>query len=181
MVVNDTSIQSVKCIKIRGVLIDDRLNFSENVSKIVSQCNSRIFLLHHHKILGMGTTGLNTFYSSNVRSIISYTSPAWYCLLSQRDKDRLEKLQRSATKVILPEQDYNSRLAILNLTTIDDFICGISERLFNRIVNNPTHPLYERLCFNKGRMSARNNTVFKPKRARTQKRANSFFYYNLTK
>ena len=52
------------------------------------------------KVQGLNTEGLETFYTSNVRSILLYGAPAWYSFISKDSKDMLERIQRSATRII---------------------------------------------------------------------------------
>ena len=70
----------------------------------------------------------------NTRSIISYAAPAWFSNLSDFDKGRLERIQRSATRTILPDLSYEGRLSFLVLPTISDFICDISAKHFFKLL-----------------------------------------------
>ena len=110
ILLNDNiSIKPTECTKFLGVHIDNHLSFSNHVDHIISKCSSRIYLLRQLKILGMNAEGLKTFYCSNIRSLLSYAAPAWFTLLGDTDSSRLEKVQRTATRVILPDQEYEDR------------------------------------------------------------------------
>ena len=172
---DDTQLKPSDNLKFLGITVDERLSFSKHVDNLISSCNSRLYLLRQLKVIGMNSEGLKQFYVANIRSILSYASPAWFCMLSQTDKDRLERIQRSATRTIFPNNEYQDRLSLLHLPTLCDFIFSLGERHFSRIVNDPDHPLFSRLIFNTGRISSRNNTIFRPAVCRTQKRAKSFF------
>ena len=76
--------------------------------------------------------GLKTFYFSN-RSAISYAAQAWFSLLGEHNRVRLEKVQRSCTKIMLPESEYPDRLAILNMTMLSEFLFELSLSHFNKI------------------------------------------------
>lgn len=128
-------------MKFLGVHIDNHLTFSANVDSIVFKTNSRLFLLRQFKILSMDHTGLKTFYCINIRSVLSYSSPAWYFLLSKSDQDRLENIQRTATHFIVPDEDYTTRLNVLELSALYDFIYGLSQKHFSKITSNPNHAL----------------------------------------
>ena len=43
--------------------------------------------------LGLNNAELVTFYITNVRSVLTYASPAWFSLLSDFSKNELEKVQ----------------------------------------------------------------------------------------
>ena len=57
------------------------------------------------------------------------------------------------------------------------FLHKLSQRHFSKIVSDLSHPLFSRISFNNCNMSFRNNTIYKPGRCRTQKRAKSFFSF----
>ena len=172
---DDLSIEPSFSVKFLGTHIDNHMTFSEHVDQIISSCNSRLYLLRQLKILGMNSDGLKRYFCANIRSLISYASPAWFFMLSNHDRDRLEKIQRSATRTILPDFSYEDRLEILCLPTVYNFIFELSKTHFTRIADDPEHPLFSRVIKNFSRTSSRNNTVFRPKKCRTQKRAKSFF------
>ena len=107
-----TKITSSDHMKFLGVTIDNRLNFNLHVANVVSKCDSRLFLMRQLKSLGLNNAGLVTFYITNVRSVLTYASPAWFLLLSDFSKNELEKVQRSATRIVLPHH----RLKVNHLT-----------------------------------------------------------------
>ena len=86
-----STIKPADCLKFLGFYIDNLLSFSNHVNQIVSKCSSRIFLLQQLKILGMNSDGLNTFYCSNIRSLLSYAAPALFILLGVIQTLRNEK------------------------------------------------------------------------------------------
>ena len=71
----------------------NHLYFSDHVDKPVSDCDKRLYSLRQVKVLGLNQQGLTRFFCSNVRSLSSYAAPAWFPLLSDTDKIRLEKIQ----------------------------------------------------------------------------------------
>ena len=76
--------------------------------------------------------GLNTFYEANMKYVITYACPAWYNLLSDTDKTRLERIQRSATRVTLPfSDDYEQRLDNLVLADYLDFPTHLLQLTFH--------------------------------------------------
>ena len=91
--------------------------------------------------------GLKTFYFSNIRSVISYAAQAWFSLLGEHNRERLEKIQRSCTKIMLPESEYPDRLAILNMTVLSEFLFELSRSYFNKMRQDERHPLFDRLVF----------------------------------
>ena len=174
VVIDDLSISPSPCTKFLGVFIDNKLSFNQHVDSLITKCNSRVFLLRKLRTIGLDVQGLKTFYFSNIRSVISYAAQAWFSLLGEHNRERLEKIQRSCTKIMLPESEYPDRLAILNMTMLSEFLFELSLSHFNKIRHDEGHPLFDRLVFNKNRTSSRVQCVFRPKKCRTEKRSHSF-------
>ena len=97
-------------------------------------------------------------------------------MLSNHDRDRLERIQRSATTTILPDFSNEDRLEILCLPTVYNFIFEIARTHFTRIADDPEYQLFSRVTKNFSRTSSGNNTIFRPKNTELKKRAKSFFF-----
>lgn len=54
------------------------------------------------KVLGLREEGLKIFYIGNIRSVITFATPAWYVLTNQR-KLKLQAIEITAASHILPE------------------------------------------------------------------------------
>ena len=91
------------------------------------------------KSLGLNSEGLTKFYCTNIRSIIVYAAPAWYGILCDRDKQKLEAIQKAASKIIYPTFTYDMRCVRLNIPTIQDFVFKLSLNHFSKILNNENH------------------------------------------
>ena len=77
--------------------------------------------------------GLNTFYVANIKSVITYGCPAWNNLLSDTDKTRLVRIQRSAARIMLPFSDDNEkRLDNLALADYLDFPTHLMQLTFHQ-------------------------------------------------
>ena len=76
-----TCIKPTDCLKFLGVPTDNHLSSTNHVDQVVSKCSSRIFLSQQLKTLGMNSDGLNAFYCSNIRSLLSYAAPKWFTLV----------------------------------------------------------------------------------------------------
>jgi hypothetical protein len=177
--INIGDIEIEPCTKTRflGITIDNRLSFNDHVKAVSAKCNSLLYLMRKLKMIGMNNEGLRKFYTTNIRSKVSYSAPAWYTMLSTENTEKLEQIQRKATKIIIPEATYDERLTALHLPRLSDYLLQLSRTHFIKIAANKSHPLHTRITFNSNRRSTRNSTVYCPERCRTSKRANSFFNY----
>jgi hypothetical protein len=130
------------------------------------------------KQFGLNSEGLLLFYISSIRTVLCYASPAFYTILSKANFNKLDRIQRQATHIILPHvESYSERLQILSLSKLDDFMYRSCEQIFYKVLSNPQHPLYELLTFNKNRTSSRRPQLFTVERTFTTKRSDSFIQY----
>lgn len=174
--INDEPLTFSSSFKFLGVTVDEHLTFNDHISKTVSKCRSRIHFMRCFKRSGMSVKGLKLFYLSKIRPILTYASPAWFYLTSKENLSKLERVQKTAFKVMLPDFiSYEERLEFLQLHTIEDYIEALSKEHFSKIMCNNDHPLYNRLAFNNSRTSSRYCFIFKTVTYRTEKRKKSFF------
>ena len=96
------------------------------------------------KTLGLNATDLKSFYETNIRSVLVYSSPAWYTFSSQQSKDTLEAIQRSATPIILPDHTYDDRGCMLTVPSLNGFIFSLFQNHFDKILYDNSHPLFPR-------------------------------------
>ena len=54
------------------------------------------------KTLGPNNAGVKTFFGSNIRSFLIYVARAWFTIMWNQSIDKLESIQRHATRVIFP-------------------------------------------------------------------------------
>ena len=182
IVLNDKVLDNIESSKFLGITIDKRLSFSEHVGLVVRKCSSTLFLLRKLKVFGVNLHGLKRLYISMIRSVLLYGSQAFYTLLSSKDQSRLESVQRSATRVMLPSvEGYEKRLEQLELPKLHDFALALGKGYFLSILHNKEHPLFGRLSFNNCRRSSRLNSTFKPDNFRTKKRSLSFLQFEMNR
>jgi hypothetical protein len=120
---NDDFVPS-ESTKLLGIIIDHRLNFKAHIDYLIKQSNRTLYLMHKLKSYGVKSKFLLTFYLTNIRPIVTYAAPAWYTLLDKQSQNKLEAIQRRASKIILSDHDttYEERLQKIELNTLNDFM-----------------------------------------------------------
>ena len=73
--------------------------------------------------------------------MLSYAAPAFYAMLSDHDKSRIERIQRTCTIVIFPDLEYEQRLEKLDIPLLCDFLHDLGAGHFCRIASDPSQPL----------------------------------------
>lgn len=115
---NGQNLKATTTEKDLGVTFDDQLKFSEHVNKVATSANRKMGIIKR-TFSSLDTNNFKLLYKSIVRPSLEYCSQVWHPILKQ-DQDKLEKVQRRATKSVpsLKEKSYPERLTHLGLPTL---------------------------------------------------------------
>ena len=105
-----------------------KINSEQNTSHLVRKANGRMELLRRVASFGTDIQDLKTIYILFVRSQLEQSSVVWHSSLTEQQKNDLERVQKSALKIILgPKyESYKKALEILDLEPLDqrrDYLC----------------------------------------------------------
>ena len=100
----------------------DDLRWDENCKNLVKKANMRMQLLHKVKSFGLSREEMKNIYILFVRSILEQSATVWHSLLSNQNREDLERVQKSAVRLILGNQykGYRKSLQILEMENLDD-------------------------------------------------------------
>ena len=91
-------IKRVDTHKHLGFYLSFDLTWSEQMKYICLKANQRLGVLRHVRFLNRST--LDMLYKLNVRSVLDYGLPIFYHTLNLTDKERLDRIQYSAAKLV---------------------------------------------------------------------------------
>jgi ribonuclease HI/exonuclease III len=99
---NSKPIKIVDEYKFLGVVIDKNLRFKKHADKTRKKAKKRVNILKcmSGKSWGQSLETQRKLYLTYVRSTIEYASPAWYNMLSETEKLKLEVIQNEALRSI---------------------------------------------------------------------------------
>ena len=108
--------------KILGTIIQNNLKWDSNTYRIVKKSYARMQLLWKLSEFGASSNELKTIYIAYIRSILEQSCVVWNHSLTNQNTSDLERVQKSACKLILKNkyQSYEKSLDILNLETLKD-------------------------------------------------------------
>ena len=111
-IVNDT--------KLLGTVISNDLRWEKNTQNIVKKANRRMEILRKISNFGASYNDLKTIYIAYIRSILEQSCTVWNSGLTEENVKDIERVQKSALKLILAEkyQNYENALNILELETL---------------------------------------------------------------
>ena len=130
----------VESLKVLGLIINDKLNWSSHVDFICKKANQRLHILRKLKDL-LPADELHLIYTSLIRSILEYVSPV-FVGLNKKLSERLLKVDKRAHRIMAgshpnsPDKSCNCDSAILSNRRL-----ALSESLFRYIESSNTHIL----------------------------------------
>ncbi len=93
-------VERVQEYKYLGTIFDTTLKFQQNTEVIIKKVNQRMYVLRKFNSFCVQKNILRTFYTTFIESILSCSFLCWYSSLSLRNKNRLQTLVRTCSKII---------------------------------------------------------------------------------
>jgi hypothetical protein len=125
-------LERVEVVKLLGVYLDSRLNWTPHIDSLLKQCNQRIYLICMLKKLGLSTKSICTVFDSLILSRLGYASQAWSGHLTNKDRTRLDKFHSKAN-----DRGLTNSVAL----TSEAIFSRNDERLLKTITSNSSHCL----------------------------------------
>ena len=115
-------LETVQDTKLLGTVISSDLKWTKNTHNIVKKANARMQLLRKISNFGASYGDLKNIYILYIRSLLEQSCTVWHSGLSDENKQDLERIQKSALKVILKDsyKSYEHALNVLEMETLDD-------------------------------------------------------------
>ena len=109
-------------------MITNDLKWEENTQMLVKKANMNMELLRKSVSFGAPDEDLKIIYTTFIRPILEQSCVVWNSGLTQKCKDDLERIQKTAVKIILNKRykDYSNALKILDLDFLEkrrEYLC----------------------------------------------------------
>ena len=101
--VNGYSIEKVDYFKFLGTIISSDLAWENNTDAVVKKAQQRLFFLRQLKKFGLRREILVQFYRSAIESILTFSICVWLGGISQRQRSRLDRVVKTASKIVSSE------------------------------------------------------------------------------
>ena len=117
---NGEQLEVIDSTRLLGTIISNNLSWDENVSAIVRKSNARLELLRKLAPFGVPDEDMKIIYILFIRSLLEQSAPVWHSSLTQENSDDLERIQKSALKIILQQRykNYSDAMKLLELDTL---------------------------------------------------------------
>ena len=140
VMMDGTKIETVTCIKVLGVVINNKLTWHDHVQYITTRASSRLYFLRMLKRVGISLTDIFHVYTSIIRPILEYACEVWHPGLSKELSQSLEHVQKRALKIMLPDASYSKALEHFSCETLHQRREYLCKKLFKNMCN-PSHRL----------------------------------------
>jgi hypothetical protein len=115
------NIDVINSTRLLGTILSNDLCWDLNTANIVKKANARMQLLRKVASFGTPMEDLKIIYILFIRSILEQSATVWHSSLTEENKSNLERVQKSAIKVILQEKykGYQNGLALLDIEDLE--------------------------------------------------------------
>ena len=139
--INGEEIKRVSECTLLGVVLNDKLNWQDNVDKLFKKASSRMYFISQLKRTRMASSEIVKVYISLVRPVLEYACQVWHGGLTEQQSDLLESIQERALRLAFPSMDYNQALQVANIMTLHQRREELCKRLFDS-AQDPSHKLH---------------------------------------
>ena len=116
---NET-VESENELKMLGFLFAEKPTVHAQIQNIIKKANKRFFVLLKYKRAGISKERLKDVFTSIIRSVLEYSSPAYHSQLTKHLTNLLEKVQKRSLRLIYGyEKDYASLLTESGLQSLE--------------------------------------------------------------
>ena len=167
--------------KLLGVVITDDLKWDKNTEYLVKKAYSRMQLLRKVSEFTTSVEDKKEIYILYIRSILEQSSVVWYSSLTNENAEDLERVQKSAVKLILGEkyENYEEGLIKANLDSLKDRRELLCQKFASKYVSSDISRVKNMFQVKKHfhPMKIRNNEKFDVKFANTERLKKSSIPY----
>ena len=176
---NHDIVEVVDSTRLLGTIMTKDLTWDLNTQNIVKKANARMQLLRKVSSFGTPTEDLVNVYILFIRSLLEQSAVVWHSSLTQENTDDLERVQKSALKVILGEKylGYKISLQKLNLETLYDRREQLCLNFAKSCIKNPKFNDMFPKNIKTHSMELRNPEVFNVDHANTERFQKSAIIY----
>ena len=136
---NGKPLEKVEETTLLGSIISSDLTWNSNTHHIVRKAYQRLEIIKKLYTFNIPIRDLVHIYILYVRSILEFNCCVWHFSITVDERTLLERVQKTACKIILKEKyiTYESALSELGLQNLDDRRLELCKRFAKKCVNGP--------------------------------------------
>ena len=161
LVIKDEVVEQVSEYKYLGIIVDDKLRWSNHIEYTLSKVNKRMYFLRKLKEFKIDKTLITLFYKAAIESMFSFCITVWGGNSYEKDNVKIEKTIKRAKRFTNP---------LCSFSVLFQDSC---KRKVTTILKDNTHPLYHKI--NPSNRSNRLRSIL----TKTERHKSSFLPYSV--
>ena len=119
--IRDNEIETISDTKLLGTMITSDLSWNRNTRNLITESNKRMQFLHRAKKFTNNVSDLKKIYMLQVRSKLDQSAVVWHSSITKKNRGDLERIQKSALKVILGDkyENYEDALKMIGIDSLE--------------------------------------------------------------
>jgi hypothetical protein len=176
VIIDGIPMEKVSKAKLLGVTINNKLSWNDHIEEVIKKAARRLYFLVQLKRANVPVEDIVAYYSSCIRTTLDYACPLFHNSLTKYLQQELEKIQKRALAIVLPECTYQEALEKTKLETISERHEILSMNLFEQISKDRSSKLHSLLPqYNTNtNYNLRKKRTFEIPLVKTKRFANSF-------
>ena len=176
---NDQIIETLEKTKLLGTVITDDLKWEENTKHLIKRANARMELLRRVSAFSPSDEDMKTIYILFIRSLLEQSATVWHSSLTEQDSAELERVQKSAVRIILGNRyvGYKKSLQKLGLLSLNERREELCLNFARKCLKNPRTEHMFPLNVKSHQMTTRKNEKYKVQYANTERFRKSSIIY----
>ena len=177
--IDGTPIEVIESTQLLGTIISKDLRWDLNTAHIVRKANAKMELLRRVASFGTSVDELKNIYILFVRSQLEQSAVVWHSSLTEKNKNDLERVQKSAFKIILGDKykSYNKSLKDLELETLEERRESLCLNFALKAIENDKTKHMFPLKNVQSKIQTRNCEIFEVQKANTDRLRNFAMIY----
>ena len=133
------SVQSSEELKLLGFVFSEKPDVSAQISNLIKRATKRMFVLRYYSSFMPGKD-LKTLYCSLVRSVLEYSSVTYHSMLTKKQENDLELVQKKCLRCIYGyKKTYNDLLKESGLPPLKTRRETAVAKFIKKTYNNPVY------------------------------------------
>ena len=131
MILEGSALEKVASYKLLGLHVTETLKWDFHVTTMLSKASKRVHFLKLLRRAGVSTADL---VSAVIRPTVEYACPVWHSLLTVKQSEDIERLQKRALRCIVGDVTYKEERSMFELSTFADRREELMRRFFDQLM-----------------------------------------------
>ena len=116
---HEDNLEVIESTRLLGIILSSDLKWERNTQFICAKAMSRLWLLRRMKRRNLDPLLICDYYTKEIRPVLELAAPAWHSNLTKSQSTSIERVQKTALRVILGDlyTNYEYACSLLSVTS----------------------------------------------------------------